>query len=110
MVTLQSQTETPSHSGWFRWSKILYVPLPPEYKEREDCMQWALPASLFLWLCRTELIQECGALTLAALTLTQLGTDMMRHKSNVSAKIHHIFFCLQMKSISEHCRQALSGV
>ncbi|KAI1235228.1 hypothetical protein IHE44_0002868 [Lamprotornis superbus] len=31
---------------------------------------------------RTELIQECGALALAASTLTQLGIDVMRHKSN----------------------------
>lgn len=54
-------------------------------------MQRALPASLFLQLCTTELIQESGALTLAALTPIQLSTDMMRHKGNVWEKINHIF-------------------
>lgn len=74
-------------------------------------MRRALPASLFLRLCRTELIRESGAPTLAALTLIQLSMDVMRNKSNVSEKINHILFCLQMKKYSsEGYRHTVSGV
>ncbi|KAM4661466.1 uncharacterized protein AAGF69_007635 isoform 3-T3 [Amazona ochrocephala] len=59
-------------------------PSPTDFgcKQREGCVQRALPASLFLHLCRTELRQEYGALTLAAGAPIQLSMDMMRHKGN----------------------------
>lgn len=74
-------------------------------------MQRDLPASLFLRLCRTELIRESGALTLAALSLIQLSMDVMRRKGDGSEKINRVFFCLQRKKYSsERYRHTLSGV
>lgn len=67
-------------------------PASPVAKQWEDCVQQALPASLFLWLCRTELKWEFGALTLAAPTLTQLAMDVMEHKGNVIEENNHLLF------------------